>query len=73
MSTDGTSSDAPSPRLTSKDLAHVDNALEGIHISISQPDDEASNLPPAVFGAGGPMSVVSSCLQNSLPDHFSGL
>ncbi|KAJ3476515.1 hypothetical protein NLI96_g11102 [Meripilus lineatus] len=41
--------------LTTRALAHVDDALEEAHFKISQPDSLPASTPPAVFGAGGPM------------------
>ena len=47
----------PSGHLTTRALAHVDDALEEAHLKINQPDVLNTSTPPAVFGAGGPMSV----------------
>lgn len=47
----------PSGHLTTRALAHVDDALEEAHFKVEKPDPLLTNTPPAVFGAGGPMLV----------------
>ena len=47
-----------SPEMTLRDLAHIDDALaHSTDSDASIPDAPLSSVPPAVFGAGGPMSV----------------
>ena len=46
------------PPLTNQDLARVENALEDMHIKETKADADP-NIPPATFGAGGPMSVLA--------------
>lgn len=43
--------------LSRDDLARVEDALEGIHLQNRKVEIGDSGVPPAVFGAGGPMSV----------------
>lgn len=42
--------------LSPEDLVHVESALEDIHIT-AEHSGAPSNIPPPVFGAGGPMSA----------------
>lgn len=48
---------ATSPSLSPEDLARVEDALEDIHLRNRKIGTADSSVPPAVFGAGGPMSV----------------
>ncbi|KAJ3558630.1 hypothetical protein NM688_g811 [Phlebia brevispora] len=45
----------PYPPLTQRDWALVDHALEDMSLKESKSDSDSLNVPPAVFGAGGPM------------------
>ena len=59
MSATHTPAKKPVPPLSSQDLARVEDALEGIQIQIKETKiDDDTSVPPAVFGAGGPMSVI---------------
>lgn len=57
METPSSATKAASPSLTADDLARVEGALEDIHLKESKSDPNPLRVPPAVFGAGSPMSA----------------
>lgn len=57
MSAADTPLTSPSPPLTRADLEHVEEALGDLQIKVTDAADDGS-VPPAMFGATGPMSAV---------------
>ena len=58
MSATDTPLKKPLPPLTRADLEHVEEALGDLQIKVTKAQDDGS-VPPAMFGATGPMSVPS--------------